>query len=167
MDIIGKKFGRLTVLKKNYDYITPSTNRKKLRFECKCECGNISYPTKNKLVKGLTLSCGCYRKDRLGDNNPCWRGGKYKDKNGYYCVRMNGVYVFEHRHIWEQHYGVKLKPHQNIHHINGIRTDNRIENLELWDTLQPRGQRIEDKILFYKKLYDEYKNHPKYGELFF
>jgi hypothetical protein len=71
----------------------------------------------------------------------------------------------EHRVIYEQHYGIKLLPHQNIHHINGIRTDNRIENLELWDTSQPAGQRIDEKINFYFSLLKEYKEHPLYKEL--
>jgi hypothetical protein len=43
--------------------------------------------------------------------------------------------------------------------------DNRIENLELWDTSQPKGQRVEDKINFYFSLVEEYKNHPKYKYL--
>ena len=52
----------------------------------------------------------------------------------------------EHRIIYEKHYGIKLLPHQNIHHINGVKSDNRIENLELWSTAQPYGQRVADKV---------------------
>jgi hypothetical protein len=166
MDIIGKKFGRLTVVRKNYDYIAPSTGRKKLRYECKCECGNISYPTKHKLTSGDTISCGCYIKDRIGNKNPSWKGGKYTDKNGYYNIRVGNRYEFEHRHVYEQHHGIKLLPGQNIHHINGNRSDNRIENLELWDTSQPKGQRVEDKIKFYFELVQRYKDHPEYKHLF-
>jgi hypothetical protein len=78
---------------------------------------------------------------------------------------INGKYVKEHRWLYEQHHRVELLPHQNIHHKNGDRLDNRIENLELWDTSQPKGQRIEDKLEFYFNILNQYKNHPLYKDI--
>jgi hypothetical protein len=42
--------------------------------------------------------------------------------------------------------GRPLYSDENVHHKNGVRDDNRIENLELWSTLQPAGQRVTDKL---------------------
>ncbi len=67
----------------------------------------------------------------------------------------NGM-MYEHTFVMSQHLGRPLLKGENIHHKNGIRHDNRLENLELWSTKQPIGQRVEDKITFYKCFLESY-----------
>jgi hypothetical protein len=70
----------------------------------------------------------------------------YLSNDGYVVGYLNGRPIRQHRLIWELHHGRKLQRFENIHHKNGIRTDNRIENLELWTKPQPYGQRPEDLV---------------------
>ena len=69
-----------------------------------------------------------------------------RQHQGYMVGWKDGRTHFQHRVVWEQHHGRALRPFENIHHINGIRDDNRIENLELWTKAQPCGQRPEDLV---------------------
>lgn len=66
------------------------------------------------------------------------------NRDGYKIVRIGGRQLREHRVVMESHLGRALDPWENVHHKNGVRCDNRIENLELWVVPQPSGQRPED-----------------------
>jgi len=57
--------------------------------------------------------------------------GWYIDKQGYKYIRINRTYIAEHRHIMEQYLNRKLKTSEYIHHIDGDRLNNHIENLAL------------------------------------
>ena len=75
-------------------------------------------------------------------------GDRKLSQDGYVTVKTSTGVQQEHRIIMEEVLGRKLIAGENVHHINGIRHDNRPENLELWISSQPYGQRIPDLIRY-------------------
>jgi hypothetical protein len=80
-------------------------------------------------------------------------------KDRYFAVDANGHpnankagKILEHRLVMALHIGRSLTAEETVHHKNGDRQDNRIENLELWSGKQPAGQRIEDKVQYAKEI---------------
>jgi hypothetical protein len=72
-------------------------------------------------------------------------------------ARPRSPYVFEHILVVEEVLGRFLRPDENVHHRNGVRDDNRPENLELWVRPHPPGIRVEDAVRWAREILERYE----------
>ena len=103
-----------------------------------------------------------------GDVGPAERVNQVRngiDPNGYVRLWIDGRMKFEHRHVVEQALGRPLRPSENVHHLNGVRDDNRLENLEVWVTRQIKGQRPEDIVAWVVEQYPELVQQAMNGQV--
>lgn len=82
----------------------------------------------------------CGASKRRGADHPMWRGGRLVLRSGYVRVQIpDGRVLLEHRWVMEQKIGRPLLRNEVVHHINGVRHDNRVENLRLLKANEHQG----------------------------
>ena len=132
-------------------------NDKSFLIECKCGCGQIltrankwydirEYVSLHHSNKGKHLNGGI--------RHPNWKGGIILDKDGYLYERCeghpratrHGSYVYQHVLVMERYLGRYLGPNEQVHHINGCKTDNRIQNLQLMTSSEHTKHHVLERI---------------------
>jgi len=132
------------------------------RFTCK-HCGKLEIRSRNtekfriyrqqkycsQECKSRSQETAAYERFKAGNV------GRHVKRNGYIWLAIpalanNGkkTEMLEHRYVMEQHLGRKLYPEETVHHINGKRAENGLENLELFSSRHGPGQRVVDKVAF-------------------
>ena len=128
-------------------------------------CGEVVTKAKSQFSETTFCSRDCHYgyKRELGK--------RFVNSSGYYVIGVPADYpgakknvkygqILEHRKVMQEMIGRPLTGAENVHHINGVRTDNRPENLELWSSSQPSGQRVQEKVQWAREML------ALYGDLF-
>lgn len=115
-------------------------------------CDKFYYRPSYKM--GITCSHACAAKHQsvTARDNGRWS----PTDDGYLSKNMGGRQVLQHRFVMAKHLGRPLFAEETVHHKNGIKTDNRIENLELWAKNHGAGQRVNDQIEWAQHLLERY-----------
>lgn len=154
-DLTGQRFGRLTVIKRVEDYVTPK-GQHQTRWLCRCDCGTEKNIVSDSLRNGATTSCGCYRKEKVIERNKKYndwfidmntniavgtdsKGNKFTiDAEDWARCKDYCWYVYKYistyisgKNTYLHHFLINPPKDMFIDHINGDPTDNCKSNLRI------------------------------------
>lgn len=155
--LLGRTFGRWTVT----GFVGRSKNRQ-LLWQVTCQCGTTSTISTGILNFGKRTMCRWCRRQTTaskGRSHYRWKGGRYV-KQGYVVLQRAKAlelypnatipnhqrHIGEHQAVMSHHLQRALYPGETVHHKNGVRRDNRLENLELKVAAHGPGQNLQDRI---------------------
>lgn len=151
---LGQRFGEWTVI--GEEITVAGQKLDTVAVYCRCTCGTERHVRKNSLYYGTSKSCGCLHRAKPGKRHRHGKGYVSVSMRDHPNAKSNGL-VLEHTLVMSEHLGRPLFKGECVHHKNGIRDDNRIENLELWAKVHPPGQRVVDLVQFSLQILQRYE----------
>jgi len=164
-DFSGRRIDKITVLNiKKREFVRKGEHRRKRTYWlCRCDCGFEKFVPAQDLKIGRPKNCGrkeCSAKEYKAPGFISKDGYRIRYVPNHSNSNPSGA-IPEHILVMSNILGRPLLKDETVHHKNGVRDDNRIENLELWTKSHPYGQRVEDKIVWAKEILALYEPQIK------